>query len=73
MNKPERSTSQPRAALRVSAGAMIHIQVSLAPNLAFSAPPCIISLNRIAGSMEVSVIGSFPTPTASQKANYTHQ
>ena len=56
MNKPERSTSLPRAALRVSAGAMIRIQVPLAPNLAFPAPPHIISLNRTAGSTEFSVI-----------------
>ena len=79
MNKPERSTCLPRAALRVSAVPGF-ISKSLGPQiLAFSAPPHIITLNCTAGSTEVSVIslsllwGSFPTPTASQKANYTHQ
>lgn len=79
MNNAQRSTSLSRVALKVSARAQIHIQVCLAANLAFSPPPHAPSLNCTAGSMEVSVIslsllwGSFPTPAASQKANYARQ
>lgn len=69
----------PRSHWRVKARARIHTQVCAAPNLAIFPITQVPSLNCTAGSVEVSVLslsllwGSFPTPAASQKANYACQ
>lgn len=77
MNNAQRSTALPRVAVRVSASATNHIQVWLAPNLAFLPPPHVTSLNRTVDSMEVSVISltslRFISHSCSVKANHARQ